>query len=72
MIFSVEQLRQLSAKSLAALGAEDIAFVKQITVDGRPIYGVYSADGTRIAAFDSRELAFAAVRQNDLEPVSVH
>lgn len=72
MIFSVEQLRQLSPRSLAALGADDIAFVKRIDVDGRPIHAVHAADGIRIAAFDSRELAFAAVRQNDLEPVSVH
>lgn len=72
MMFSVEELRHLSAKSLAMLGAEDIAYVKRVDVDGRPIFNVHAADGTRIAAFDSRELAFAAVRQNDLEPVSVH
>ena len=31
-----------------------------------------NADGTALAKFEDREIAFAAVRQNDMEPVSVH
>ena len=31
-----------------------------------------AADGTQIAIMADRDVAFAAVRQNDLGPVSVH
>ena len=31
-----------------------------------------AADGTRMAVIPNRDLAFAVVRQNDMEPVSVH
>ena len=39
---------------------------------GAPGYTVHAADGTQIALLPDREVAFATVRQNDLEPVSVH
>jgi hypothetical protein len=35
-------------------------------------FGIFAADGTGIGAAPSRELAFVAARQHDLEPVSVH
>lgn len=36
------------------------------------LYSVHSADGERIALVDSRDLAFAAARQHEMNPVSVH
>jgi hypothetical protein len=35
-------------------------------------YAIYLADGTQLAIAPSREVAFAAVRQHELEPASVH
>ena len=35
-------------------------------------FALHLADGRRVAVMDDRELAFAAARQHDLEPVSVH
>lgn len=36
------------------------------------LYSVHSADGERIALVGDRELAFAAARQHEMNPVSVH
>lgn len=36
------------------------------------LYSVHSADGERIALVGDRELAFAAARQYEMNPVSVH
>jgi hypothetical protein len=36
------------------------------------LYSVHAQDGTRMAILDSRESAFAAARQYEMEPVSVH
>ena len=68
----VERVRQISARELALLGMQDIAYVKRAVVNGEPGYTVHAADGTQIAAFVDRDVAFATVRQHDLEPLSVH
>lgn len=36
------------------------------------LYSVHSADGERIALVGNRDLAFAAARQHEMNPVSVH
>jgi len=65
-------VRHLSARDLAALGVQDVAFVKQITVNDEVAYAVHAADGTQMALMTDRDIAFAAIRQHGLEPVSVH
>ena len=51
---------------------QDIAYVKSALVNESPGYTVHAADGTQIAAFADRDVAFATLRQHDLEPLSVH
>jgi len=51
---------------------QDIAYVKPVLVDGTEGFAVHAADGTRMALIANRDLAFAVVRQNEMEPVSVH
>jgi hypothetical protein len=68
----IERIKQMSANELALLGAQDLAYIKRVVVDGTLGYAVHAADGTEIAVLPDRDLAFATVRQHDLEPVSVH
>jgi hypothetical protein len=68
----IEGLRQLSARELGLLGMNDVAYVKRVIEDGTEVFAVHAADGTRMAVIPNRDLAFAVVRQNDMEPVSVH
>ncbi len=68
----IERIKQMSARELALLGMQDLAYVKHVVVDGRSGYAIHAADGTEIALLPDREVAFATVRQHDLEPVSVH
>lgn len=65
-------LRNLKPADLAALFVNDIAYVKTVSKDDGMSYEIHAADGTPLAIFEDRDTAFAAVRQNDLEPVSVH
>ena len=69
---TAETLRQMTANDLAMLGVQDVAYVKAVIVDGTAGYAIHAADGTRIALTGDRDIAFAVVRQNELEPVSVH
>lgn len=67
-----QSLRSLSPGDFASWGVDYLAFVKAVVVDGRGGFAVHAADGTPLAVLADRDTAFAAVRQNDMEPVSVH
>jgi hypothetical protein len=72
MMQTIEQMRQMTANDLAMLGVQHIAYVKPVTVDGIAGFAIHAADGTQMAVIGDRDVAFAVVRQNELEPVSVH
>jgi hypothetical protein len=63
---------QLSSQAFAALGLQDVAYVKPVERAGKTVIAVHAADGTEIALAETRELAMAFVRQNELEPLSAH
>ena len=68
----LEIIRDISTRDFATLGVEDIAFVKPVQANGTTAYSIHSADGTEMGLVSDRNVAFAAVRQHDLEPLSVH
>ena len=63
---------QVSQQDLASWGLNHLAYVKPTTQEGDSVYAIHAADGTQMAVVGDRDVAFAAVRQHDLEPVSVH
>ena len=69
---TMEEMRLMSTNDLAMFGMQDIAYVKPVMVDGNAGYAIHAADGTQMALLGDRDIAFAVVRQNELEPVSVH
>ena len=73
MIETTKHGAMMSDQDFALHGIEQIAYVKPITLeDGKTAYAVHAADGQQAAVLADREVAFAAVKQNNLEPVSVH
>ena len=62
----------LSERDFLALGLDDVAYVRAVTSAQGVLYGIYAADGRQLAMMASRDLALAAVRQNDMEPLSLH
>jgi hypothetical protein len=65
-------MRAMTASDLATWGVPDIAFVKRVVVNDEVGWSIHAADGTHMGLASTRDLAFAAVRQHDLEPYSVH
>jgi len=63
---------ELPAEAFLALGAPTLAYVKAAEINGQKGYAIFAADGSMLGAAPTRELAFAAARQHDLDPVSVH
>jgi len=71
-MITTEKLRYISPQELALLGMQDVAYIKSIVVNDEPAFAIFAADGTQVAVLAEREVAFATVRQHDMEPVSVH
>ena len=65
-------LRQLSPQDFAAFGVKEVAFVKPVLVNGAAAFAIHAANGQPLAVAPDLAVAFATVRQNDLEPVSLH
>lgn len=66
------KLKPFTNDELAAFAVNDIAYVKPVEQHGQPAFAIHAADGTPLTVVASREVAFAAVRQHGLEPLSVH
>ncbi|MBP2228245.1 DUF1150 family protein [Azospirillum agricola] len=66
------QLSHLSPQDFAAFGLGHVAYVRPVEVDGETAFSIHAADGTPLSVMPERDVAFAAVRQNDMEPLSVH
>jgi hypothetical protein len=68
----IEWLKNISPREFAVLGMNDLAYVKRVVVNDEPRFAICSADGTQLALVPNEDIAVATVRQNDLEPMSVH
>ncbi len=64
--------RHMSVTDFAHYGAQDFAYIKRVVVNGDHVFAVFAADGQELALIDGLDLAIATVRQNDMEPLSVH
>ncbi len=70
-----DQNRKLTAElqlELCRWNDDNVAFIKSDNCDGKLLWSVYAADGTKLAAAKSRDYAFWAARLNNLMPQSVH
>lgn len=67
-----EKQFEISQEALGTLGLNQIAFIKPVREENGEHFVVHAADGTAVRLFPSREMAELAIRQNDLQPVSLH
>ena len=67
----VEKLRDMSDQDFALIGMQQLAYIKPTVVNGVTGFSIHAADGTQIGMAPSRDIAFAAVKQHELEPVSL-
>lgn len=69
---SVADLRRLSPLDWARYGAQRIAYVRPVVVNGQRAIAIHAADGTPIGAAPSVDLATAAIVQHGMGPALVH
>lgn len=66
-------LRDIEPAAFASLGNDVVAYLRAVVTDDQPGWEVHAADGRVVAVIQgSYATALAIVRQNDLEPVSLH
>ena len=71
MVVHVVSSIAISDEELAALGVQDVAFVKPIRINGTVAYAIHAADGTQMALAPDHDVAVAAIRQHGLQPVAL-
>lgn len=62
----------ISPDDWADFGLGDVAYVRKVTVNGKPAFAAISADGKPMFAAPSREAALAALEDQDVEAVTLH
>lgn len=73
MLPKIETLKKtLSTRELGTLGIDDVAYIKCVTIDGQKLHAIHAADGTPLTVVAERDIAFATVRQHEMNPASVH
>ena len=68
----IEAVRAITRQQLAALGLNDVAYVKDVEVDGGTAFAIFAANGQQLAVLPDRDTAVAAAWENGLSPVTLH
>jgi hypothetical protein len=79
---------ELSPEEIARIIGPNTVYVREVDIEElkgagvlpidapvpatQKFFALHAADGRRVAVVDSRDMAFVAARQHELEPVSVH
>lgn len=64
--------RRLSPLDWARYGAQRIAYVRPVVLNGQPAIAIHAADGTPIGAAPNLDLATAAILQHGMGAARVH
>lgn len=62
----------ITPQDLAQWGAGICAYARPVEVDDKTVFAIYGADGQQLGLASDPEAARAAIREYDLEPVSVN
>jgi len=66
-------LKALSRQDFLKIGMDQIAYIKPVEEDEvNTAYSIHAADGSEIVRLDTIDMALAALRHNDLHPVTLH
>lgn len=65
-------IRDISIDELQKLGMPSVAYLKPVMVGGVMGYSIHAADGTPMALAADRDLAIAAVLENEMHATWVH
>lgn len=65
-------IRQITQSQLSQLGVSHVAYVRPVVTRSGPAFAIHAADGAPLALAADRDLAVAAILQQEMTPVMVH
>lgn len=65
-------VRHITPAQLAQLGVSQLAYVKQVLMNGTVVYAIHGADGSPMAIAPEQDVAVAAIREHEMFPALVH
>ena len=65
-------IRHLTEAQLMQLGVSQLAYVKQVVMDGEVAYAIHGANGEPMAIAPEQDVALAAIREHEMFPALVH
>ena len=65
-------IHAITVEELGKLGVSQIAYVKQVVINGTAAFAIHAADGTPMAMAENRDVALAAIVQHEMHPSLVH
>ena len=68
----VADIRHMTATQLQQLGVSQMAYVKQVPVNGGIAFAIHAADGTPMALAANQDLAISAIQQHEMAAALVH
>ena len=65
-------IHAITAEQLGKLGVAQIAYVKPVILNGAAVFAIHAADGTPMAVAENRDVALAAIQQQEMHASLVH
>ena len=67
-------IKELTVQDFLDVGLDQVAYIRHVPADDEceSAYIIFGADGAQISVMDSYDTALAAIRINDLFPVTLH
>lgn len=68
----IHEILELAAWEFQNMGLDYIAYIKPDMIDDLPAYGIYAADGEKLAVKKTFKAAAMFAHENALRPIMVH
>ena len=70
---TLKLLKQLSLQDFLHVGMDQVAYIRAVEGDVPEAgqHAIYAADGSQISVVESYDMAVAAIRMNDMTPITV-
>lgn len=69
---TTERPQPMTVPEFSQLGVGHLAYIRPVLVNSMPAFAIFSAAGQQLAVVPTRDAAIGIVRQNDMEPASLH
>lgn len=69
---TTDLLKNLSSQDFLGFGMHDVAYVREVSIEGRVGYAIHAADGTPLSVLEDKDTALAIILHNELERATVH